>query len=438
MSEETKEQPAADNNADIQKEVAIAHSRASGHFNNSKNDINSPTYQELHAQGQRAAEIAQDLHNRIAQSTSARPAAEVMRNDADNAKKTQQQITQGTDPLAAYTGYSAYAVLEPAEKDGNRNYYDNPLTYDEYAVSEDKKGLNVKYNLTELTPGGKAGAANDPNLILGGSSTEQSFSYNEKTSGNKTIVTTEHILTGTHSPSSIDINENRTQPMGFQNKQNHTCVYDKDKKLVEQTYRTVTNNTITDAKSSAHKGQDMSRGNEQGYFQKRVEASAVRGQYSRFNQTELSRDGKEQKVLSGWKNEHSEKYNCQQGNTLNEAVYSKNAKGDWVYSGSQNQTDGENIVSHREYSPEEAEKEFKRLKQSVNKELKELTGTNNLDAYADQLGAAKPQADLGALWSNINATQEDKAKAEQANAEFSGKYENAPAAIVALKKAKSR
>lgn len=420
-------------NTNVQESVNEAHQAAQIHFKGQQSkDLSSPTYQEVRADAERAADIAQNLHNTIATATPKTPVDETMRNDSDKAAQAQNDINSGADPLAAYAGYSAYAVPQPEPDGTHRNYYENPLTYDEYSVSENKKGLDVKYNLTEIIPGKQAAATNDPNLILGSSSSNQSFSYNEHTSGNNTIVTTEYTVTGSHTPSSVDINQKNTQLTEFENKKNFTYVYDKDKRLVEKTYHSESNNIISDSHSQAHKGQDMS-GAEKGYFRKTTEVTAIRGQSTRFAQTELSRDGQEQKVLSGWKNKNSETYSYRQGENYREASHHQNDKGEWIYEGSINKVVDDNIVSSQELSPALAEKEFNRLKGKCNHELNELTDSQSLDDYASRLGSAKPQPDLGALWKNVTPTQEDREQAEQANAEFADQYANKPAAIAAIR-----
>ncbi|MBO5038395.1 MAG: hypothetical protein J6C85_02915 [Alphaproteobacteria bacterium] len=428
-TEKTNEQtPANTAAADTQKILADTHETASAHFKTSQQSTNE-SYQAIRQNAERAADMIKNLHHTIEASTPEGATAEVMRSDNKKAMQAKKDINK-EDPLAAYTGYSAYAVPQQDTKNEHRNYYENPLTYDEYSVSENKKGLDVKYNLTELTLGGQAKATNNPNLISGNHTSKQSFSYNEKTSGNKTIVTTEYILSGEQTPSSNDIAEKRFQNTGFQNKRNNTYVYDQDKKLIEETIHAEADNIISDSHSQAHKGQDMSNG----YFKTATEVTAIRDEYTRFSQAELSLDGQEQKVLSARKDKSSETYSYRQGESSHEASYHKNNKGEWIYEGTISKIQDNKVVSSQKLSPALAQKEYNKLKQKCNQELEELTGAKNLDEYTSLLGSPKPQINLGAMWNDVNLTPADKAKAEQANAELTGKYTNIPAAIVATKR----
>ncbi len=416
--------------ADIQASVENAHQAAAAHF--SQQPSIAPTYKELRADADRAAGIIQDLHTTIATSTPQGSTSETMQTDRQKATQAQEDIKNGTDPLAAYAGYSAYAVPQP-EPDGKfRNYYENPLTYDEYSVSEDKKGLNVEYNLTELTPGSVARAVTDPNIVTGTGIEEKSFSYNEKKSGSNTIVTTEHTLKGTHTPGSYNINDGQTEADGFVNTRTGTYVYDKNERLTEQTMHSEANDIISDSRSVAHNKQDMSQGETKGYCRTFTDITASRNAYTRFSHTEYAKDGTETEGLSGELRKSSESYIHQEEGTVTEACHRLNDKGVWVYEGGSGKFNGETMTNYAPFSPEKAEKEFKRLRKSANKHIKILTGAHDMAEYTQQLGAPRQSANLSAIW-NGRATPEDRIKAEQANAAVAETYANTPAAIVALK-----
>lgn len=431
MTEKTKntekpneQAPTKDAPADVQKSLDDAHQKASAHFNATARLSGNNSYDALRNNAEQAAAIIKDLHNTIKKSTPTGSTAEVMHSDNNKAQEALKNIDT-KDPLAPYEGYSAYAVPQSPEKDPDRNYHENPLTYDVYTVSEDKKNLNVQYSLTEMHPGGVSKAMNNPNAISGSSDDEQSFSYNEQKSGKKTIITTEHTTKGRRSPTSEHFHNNETLMSEFQNKTTNHLVYDKDKRLIEAKTCSESNRIISEG---SYSGKDLSTGN----YRTGAEITAVLGDYTRFAQAQWDKNGEIERELKGEKSKYTERYTYCKGNNYTEVSHRKNEKGEWVYEGCVGRIKGDELTSLQKFSPKLAEKRFKKFQEEAYNNIKDLTGAKSLDDYASRLGSPPPELSLDAIWNNqSNSTDADKAK--EANEKFVKPYEDKPLALVAIK-----
>lgn len=441
MTEETSTtQPGENNNAsventDIQNSVQKAHHTAEAHFDQrqtNENIILSPTKEALQQDVAKATKIIQDLHSTIQNNTATSPTAEAMQSDEKKAVKTQKDIDNGKDPLAAYADYSAYAIPQTKE-----NSHETPLTYDKYTITEDKNEQNIKYNLTELTLGEAAKATNNENAFIGSNVEEKSFEYHEKKSGNNTIITTEQTLKGTHTPSSYHIENKEEQITTFSNTQQDQYVYDKNDKLTEHLTHRHSDNQIFDMKAISRKGQDMSRGDDKGYCHTVTEIRTGRNTYTSFYQGEYDKNRQLKQETNGTLKQSAENYSHRNGENTITVSYGQNDKGEWTYTGVKGKIKDDKMTNTETLTPQQAQKEFKKLQKKVNKEIKSLTGKGNLSEYANQLGEPKTSLSLDALWSN-SPTAESKERAEQLNEEVTQKYTNTPAAIVALKQQRSR
>lgn len=424
--QENNEQTTQPTPVDIQKNISDTHQSATAHFDNFNSENHQfDTLSQMRQHAEKAKEISENLHTTIEQSTLTGDVADVMKQDGQNAAIATNKLTKTDDPLKAYEGYSAYAVPQTDADDENRNYYDNPLTYDEFTVD----GKKVDYNLTEVIPGGVAHATNNPNHIIGTNIHEQSFSYNEKTSGGKTIVTTEETTKGTRTAGSEHVHIGQDFTSDYENKRTHRNTYDSNDKLIESEYHSSSNHVLKDSRLTAHKGQDISGNN--GNLKTITDITAQNND-TRFCYQEVNKDQTIKTELRGERIHGRESYSFQEGGNFLDTKYGPNNQGEMIYSGHKGKIQGTEIITLEELSEKEAEKEFNRLKKEVNKKTKDLTGQENLTDYEAQLGTPKLQHNLGTIFDN-NSTPEDAAKAQKANEETTQQFAATPAAIVAIK-----
>lgn len=419
----TDKTPTETSAADIQKALDETHTKASKHYK----DYDAHSYDtadQMRQYGNTARKISENLHNIIETSTPKEAPKTVIRQDRDNATQATSKITP-EDPLKAYEGYSAYAIPQNNTNDEKRNYYENPLKYDKFVVD----GNNVKYNLTEVIPGGETHATNNPNYIIGTDISEQSFSYNEKTSRGKTTITVETTTKGTCTASSEHIHAGQNYTTDYENTATNTNVYDSNNYLIEHTHHNQSSYHITDSHTKAHKGQDMS-GADKGYFQTGTEIHTNQ-QGTMFYYTKLNKNRAVDEKITGSKTPRRETYYKQTGNKYITTSYEKNDKGDWLHTGKKGQIEGDQITITEILPPKQAEKEFRRLQQDVDSKTKELTG-KSFEEYNKQLGNKKPAHNLDTIFNNYS-TPEDAAQARKANAEMAEQFATTPAALVAIK-----
>lgn len=411
MSEET-----ITTDTNVQESIAEARKATKEHFAHHKKIPENPTISTLREDAKNAQKTIEKLHTILENTTSDEATADVMRIDQKNATQAHADITKGKDPLATYAGYSAYAV--PQQNGPQTN-----STYDKYIVKEDKNEVNIEYNSAELTP---AGENDKTNTYF----EEKSYSYNEKKSNGKTIITTEQTSKTNRTPAGYAIispretNNKEEGPTTFIDEHKNKYVYDENDKLTKQIHHSRAEASIHTSQSVAYDGQDLSK--EQNPHTKTTIYALKASQSASFSHYEYTPEGKTKAITTAALKRDSETYTSRNSKQTIDVTYKKNKDGKWIYEGKISTTEN-GARKDQQLSPEQAKKQFDTMRNNVNKQINDLTGTNSMSEYRNQLGNPKSQQ-------NQNAAQTATSQRPPQPEDIRKKYANTPATLVAMKK----